>query len=86
MSDLHRGIVLNMYRLINGLSIRELAERMEVSTSNIAQIQAKMKRGGPDFWKRFEEISGISCLEIDRYIVRHFNHDNNEILKRIIKS
>ena len=83
---MHRGDVINLFRMGLGLTAVEFADLANININTLWQIQGGYRKGGPDLWKKFETNTGISIKDIDKFIARHKNRDPKEIMKRLIKS
>ncbi len=86
MTDLKRGDVINLYRIISDLGAKELAYLMDVSITNVWQTQSGWRQGGDEFWRKFEKTTGVSRNQIDKWIARNNKRTPQEIIQKIIKS
>lgn len=54
------GTVLRLLRIANNLSVEELAQRLEVSSAYIGEIEANNKKPSLDLISKYSEVFGVN--------------------------
>ena len=54
------GTVLQLLRIANDLSIKELAQKLEVSSAYISEVEANNKKPSLDLISKYSEVLGVN--------------------------
>lgn len=85
------GNVLKALRMVNELSIKDLAAKMDVSSTYISEVEANNKNPSLDMLSKYSEALGVSKSAIMYFDEEGAKHEYNyqklllEILQEITK-
>lgn len=82
------GNVLKLLRIANDMSVKELADKMEVSSTYITEVEANNKNPSLNTLAKFSEALGVSKSTILYFDEEGSKHDYNyqQLLLKILQA
>jgi transcriptional regulator with XRE-family HTH domain len=83
--NLHRGDILQFYKILHKIQTEELADRTNLSRRTIEQVLSGFRRGGPEFWDRVKNGIRIDVKEVDQLVDHIGEVGCDRFLKSLLK-
>lgn len=81
-----RGMIIAIFKILERKDSHQMSEALGMRRSTIDQVIPGWRRGGDEFWKKFENKYGLSKTEIDVFFYKASKQTSyTETLVKMIK-
>ena len=80
-----RGMIIAIFKILERKDSHQMAEALGMRRSTIDQVIPGWRRGGDEFWKKFENKYGLSKTEIDVFFYKASKPSYTVTLVKMIK-